>query len=170
MIMRSPSRAHFSIWSSANTRLILCQILNCCTFPSVFVFAGTARDEYVIWIWSLTRSGLLSPPLSLQTLMTASPSHVKMEELASTRLIPSSAFACRATGETCVRKVRRGCTRWRIIWWLPSCARGIVMHCLFVWNETGLCSNMIHHYACTITAHLFVMSKEVQFALLWKWS
>lgn len=91
-------------------RLILCQILNCCTFPSVLSFASAARDEYIIWIWRLMRSatGLLSLPLSPQTSTTASPSHVRMEELASTRLIPSSAFACRAMGETCVRKVRRG--------------------------------------------------------------
>lgn len=41
-----------------------------------------------------------------QMLMTASRSHVKMEALASTRLIHSSAFACRAMEETRVRKVR----------------------------------------------------------------
>lgn len=41
-----------------------------------------------------------------QMLTTASPSRVKMEALALTRLIHISAFACRATEETRVRKVR----------------------------------------------------------------
>jgi len=43
---------------------------------------------------------------SSQMLMTASPSRVKMEALASTRSTRSSAFACPATEETPARKVR----------------------------------------------------------------
>lgn len=48
----------------------------------------------------------LLPPPSQQMLTTVSPSHAKMEALALTRLIHSSAFACPATEETRVRKVR----------------------------------------------------------------
>lgn len=100
-------------------------------------------------------TGLLSLPFSLQTLMTASPSRARMEELASTRLIHSSAFACRATGETRVRKVRRGAlqpNRWRIIWWLHARARGVIMHCFFLCemklnSDSSLC---LHYYYSSI--------------------
>lgn len=63
--------------------------------------------------FNLNPNEIFNPPAlaafffsSSQTSMTASQSHVKMEALASTRLIHSSAFACPVMEETHARKVR----------------------------------------------------------------
>lgn len=100
---------HISLFKT-NDQLILCPYLNGSYRPhsfSVFMNNMSSAAEYILLIWTLMRTRLLSLlSSSSQMLTTASPSHVKMEALASTRLIHSSACACPATEETRVRKVR----------------------------------------------------------------
>lgn len=82
--------------------------------------------------------------------MIASPSRAKMEELVSTRLIPSSAFACRATGGTRVRKVRAlQSNRQRNISWLWAVWE--VLSCTACFWEMKLdYSAVMLYYVCTI--------------------
>lgn len=94
---------------------------------------------------------------SSQTLMTASQSHVKMEALASTRLIHSSAFACPAMEETRVRKVRvrkmHIYTDEELI--TPRYVEAIILHSFFILNVTGLCSTYKFSTLLCVQPHLF---------------